>query len=76
MPISDIRKPVSQDLESEVFFSPPHVSSPLDDSNLVVEAFGKARGDFCFGRTVCRDSCPIPFQDFFERGHFAKFLRD
>lgn len=58
--ISDLRKHTTEDFESQVFLISQPVSSALEDTDLIVQAFDEAEGDFVLRLAVGGESVPVP----------------
>lgn len=56
---SDLRQHTSENLEPQVLLVAEAVSAPLDDADLVVEAFHEAECDLVLGLAVRRDAIPV-----------------
>ena len=66
----EVRKHASQDFEAKVFLVSQAVSPSLNDPDLVVQAFDKAKGDFVLRLAVSGDAFPVTLDhpgEFFKR---------
>src|SRR5689334_22812667 len=66
--ISQFRQHRSKDFQSQIFFVPKAIGTPLDDTNLVVESLDESQRDFVFGSAVSGHAIPMTFN------HLGKFL--
>src|SRR5215475_12948094 len=65
---SQLRQHSSKNLEPQIFFVSQSVGTSLNDTNLVIESFDEAQGDFVFGSAVGSNSVPMVLD------HLRKFL--
>src|SRR5262244_4083125 len=65
---SQLRQHSSKNLEPQIFFVSQSVGTSLNDTNLVIESFDEAQGDFVFGSAVGSNAVPMVLD------HLRKFL--
>src|SRR3970282_2344732 len=66
--ISELRQHRSKNFQPQIFFISKAIGTPLDDTNLVVEALDESQRHFVFGSAVSGNAIPMTFN------HLGKFL--
>src|SRR5215216_6437531 len=66
--ILDLREHTSEDFQAQILFVAQPVCAPLDDPDLIVEAFNEPEGDLVLGVTIRGNPVPMALN------HLGKFL--